>query len=136
MNTEGRVRKALRDLADGVNPDPMPDRPREHAWHWGTIIDNEQRHRVPPRFPAWRDIVMAVVTGLLLGSAITFAVIRGSWPPAGVIGLLFLAGHGVVLGLGQYHDQTRLTPPQLKRIAAVYGLAMLVAAAIAIVAIN
>ena len=135
MSTEGRIRKALREVADGVNPDPMPDRPRDHAWHWGTILDSSPRHEVPSRFPVWRDMVMAGITGLLLGSAIVFAVKRGSWPPAGVLGGLFLAGHGVVLLLGQYPDQTRLTRAQLVQIAVGYGVATLVGAVVAFFAV-
>ena len=133
MNTEQRIRKALREAASGTSPRPMPEKPRDHAWHWGTYIDGPSRPAPPSRFPLWRDTILAIITGLLLGPSITFAVVRGFWPPAGVLGVLSLVVHLVAIGLGQTVDEARLTRSDLRRIAAISGSAILVGALVAFV---
>ncbi len=72
------------------------------------------------------DMALAGITGLLLGSAISFVVVRGFWPPAGVLGSLLLGIHLVAIGLGQTVRVTRKRRTDLARIAAIYGAAVLV----------
>ena len=61
-------------------PTPMEDVPpketRDHAWHWGTILDASPRPGGASRVPVWGGLVVAVysVTGLA-GAVITYAVL-------------------------------------------------------------
>jgi hypothetical protein len=101
---------------------------RNHSWHWGTIIDSRSRPKPIKRFPLWYDMVFAAITGLLLGASLTFTLLRGFFPPAGVMGVLFLGMHLVTLWLGQYVEQARFSRSDFQWIATVGSAAILVAA--------
>lgn len=101
---------------------------RNHAWHWGTISDSRTRPEPMKRFPLWRDMFLVTITGLLLGSSIVFTLIRGFFPPAGVIGVFILVLHLLVLWLGQYVDEARLSRRDFQQIATVGAVAMLLGA--------
>jgi len=81
----------------------------------------------------WRDTILALIAGLLLGPSITFTIMRGFWPPAGVLGVLVLAVHVAAIALGQTVDEARLTRSDLRRITAIGGSAILVGAVVAFV---
>lgn len=131
---EQRIPRAVSGASGGVGPRPMPEEPRNHTWHWGTFVDGQSHGRLRPRLPLWRDTIVAITTGLLLGSSITFTALRGFWPPAGVLGGTFLLVHLVAIGLGQTVDETRLTRSDLLRIAATGAAAILLGALVALVA--
>lgn len=106
---------------------------RNHAWHWGTIIDSRTRPVAMKRFPLWRDMMIVIINGLLIGSSIVFTLIRGFFPPAGVLGVLFLGVHLLALWLGQYVDEVRLSRWDFQRIATVGAAAMLVSALVTLI---
>jgi hypothetical protein len=106
---------------------------RNHAWHWGSIIDSRTRPKPIKRFPLWRDLMVATLTGLLIGSSIVFTLIRGFFPPAGALGVTFLVVHLVALWLGQYVDEARLSRWDLQKIATVGAGAMLAGALLSFV---
>lgn len=106
---------------------------RNHAWHWGSYIDSRTRPKSIKRFPLWRDIFLATITGLLLGSSIVFALMRGYFPPAGVFALFILGSHLLVLWLGQYVDEARLSRWDFKQIGRVGAGATLVSALVTLI---
>ena len=106
---------------------------RDHAWHWGSYIDSRTRPKPLQRFPLWRDMILVIITGLLLGSSIVFTSIRGFFPPAGVIGLFILVLHLLVLWLGQYVDEARLSRWDFQRIGTVGAGAILVSALVTLI---
>ena len=115
-------------------PTPMEnvpsDEPRDHAWHWGTVLDRSPNRKRPSRFPAPAgDFVVGTVTGLLLGNSIVYAVMRDSVPVAAVYAAMFFLLHGLVLGIAMIGDETRPTRKEFLGIAAVYGVAGLLGAA-------
>lgn len=119
-------------------PTPMEDVPpketRDHAWHWGTILDSTPRPGRRTRVPMWwGGLVVAAIAGSLLGSSIVYTVMRDSWPFAGVIGVMLLVVHAVSLGIGQLGHLSRLTRSEFGRIVAVYGMTGLIAGAVAYV---
>ena len=106
---------------------------RNHAWHWGTVINSRTRPRAVKRFPLWRDMLIATMSGVLLGASLTFTLRRGFFPPAGAIGLFTLLVHVVALGLGQFVDEARLSRWDIRRIASVGVGAFLLSALAALV---
>ena len=106
---------------------------RNHAWHWGSYIDSRTRPKSIKRFPLWRDMILVIITGLLLGSSIVFTLIRGSFPTAGVLGVFILVLHLLVLWLGQYVDDARLSVWDFRRLGTVGAGAMLVSALVTLI---
>jgi len=105
--------------------------PRDHAWHWGTVLDRSPNRKRPSRFPTPAgDLVVGTVGGLLLGNSIVYAVMRDSVPVAAVYAAMFLILHSLILGIAMIGDETRPTRKEFLGIAAVYGVAGLLSAAI------
>ena len=116
-------------------PTPMekvpPKETRDHAWHWGTVLDRSPNRKRPSRFPPPAgDLVLGIVAGLLLGNSIVYAVTRDSVPGTAVLAAMILILHSLVLGIAMMGDETRPTRKEFLAIAAVYGFAGLLSAAI------
>jgi hypothetical protein len=110
------------------------NQPRDHAWHWGTVLDRSPNRKRLSRFPAPAgDLVVGIVAGLLLGNSIVYAVMRDSVPVTAVYAAMFLILHTLILGIAMIGDETRPSRKEFLGIAAVYGLAGLLSAAITLI---
>ena len=119
-------------MSKGV-PTPMenvpPDQTRDHAWHWGTVLDGSARGKRRSRFgPPVGDLVLATVTGFLLGSSIVYVAMRDGFPVMAVFAVMFLIVHAMTLGIAHIGDETRPTREEYLRITSAYGVAGLIGA--------